>query len=397
MMLPSLSNTIETDLLLALVNSSLKGESAPDFPVQARPERLVRLICRQRLTMLVFPVIRTGTGLCWKEVEQALSGSYMRGLQKSLLQEQEISTWLSSAEAKGIDCLPLKGWLLRQLYPDATMRAMSDFDVLLREYDSAVLSSWMKELGYQEAHIDEGSYHDVYTKPPVMNIELHRCLVNSDSPYVSWCRGIWQRCTLEEGRQHIWNMTPEDFYIYLSIHMAKHFYQAGTGIRGIVDLYLYENAFQLNQEKLNRELERIGLLNFSCYLRSLAQIWFGTRPPDADSRLVTDYFADSGMYGTLLNKKTHTVIRSGCRTDRKNRLHTCLSIIFPGVQTMKHRFPSVERFPVLLPFFWVVRILRVLLFDRSLIQRHLDYRQISDERCSTARWVCHIMGMDADF
>ena len=70
---------------------------------------------------------------------------------------------------------------MRQYDPDPLMRSMADFDVLLKEMDSQRMQKWMEARGYAPDHIEQ-SVHDTYRKPPYMNIELHRRLMEEGPP-----------------------------------------------------------------------------------------------------------------------------------------------------------------------------------------------------------------------
>lgn len=390
------AGTIETEVLIALMRAALNQEEAPDFPPSCSTEKLMKLILRQRLLTFVYPVIAEAEMKSegYHIMAETLKESYMRAFQRGIHQEYEITKWLQEAEKAGLDCLPLKGWILRNLYPESSMRSMADFDVLLNNMDPVFLKPWMEQMGYEADHISEESCHDNYIKQPFMNIEVHRRLISPQDSSFFWFENLWERLSRSEACEHIWQMSKEDFYIYMLIHMKKHFSGVGTGMRGIADIYVYLRAHKdsLDRQYLNRELKKLGLEKFASYMEYLADIWFGVGVPDEDSRLVTDYFAESGMYGIQSRYKVREVSGDQGSTYWVNKLRIKLKIIFPGVDCMKVRFPRVEKYPFLLPAYWVIRIFRVIFFDREKVKA-LDYHQVSGNQCRELQYIYTIAGV----
>ena len=75
--------------------------------------------------------------------------------------------------------MPLKGSVLKDLYPENGMREMSDNDILFdaskREQSKVIMLSH----SYTVEHYGE-IYHDAYHKPPVLNFELHTVLFGEE-------------------------------------------------------------------------------------------------------------------------------------------------------------------------------------------------------------------------
>lgn len=68
-------------------------------------------------------------------LQQRLKGRYLAALKQSIVQDSEGEMILKALSDAGFDCVALKGWELRKLYPDVTMRQMADLDILVRNYD----------------------------------------------------------------------------------------------------------------------------------------------------------------------------------------------------------------------------------------------------------------------
>ena len=141
----------ETEQLLRLMRAALHGDFAGQiaWDEACRADELKTMILRQDLTAMVYPVIEKQTAAPWTRLAQELKEAFQRGIHKAVTQEYEIQALLDEMEADGIDCLPMKGWIMRDCYPDPLMRSMCDFDVLIRDMDSARMRAWMEARGYR--------------------------------------------------------------------------------------------------------------------------------------------------------------------------------------------------------------------------------------------------------
>ena len=82
---------------------------------------------------------------------------------------------LNRLEEAGIWYMPLKGAVLKDLYPRFGMREMADNDILFDAERAGDVRRIMTGLGFSVEEYDEGN-HDAYHKRPVSNFEMHRTL-----------------------------------------------------------------------------------------------------------------------------------------------------------------------------------------------------------------------------
>ncbi|MDD2235026.1 MAG: nucleotidyltransferase family protein, partial [Desulfitobacteriaceae bacterium] len=88
-----------------------------------------------------------------------------------------------------------------------------------------------------------GGNHDIYYKKPFLNIEMHRRLISVESPYSDYLNKTWYRAKLKDSCKYTYELSLEDFYIYLLIHLSKHYAGGGTGIRSFLDIWLYHRRY----------------------------------------------------------------------------------------------------------------------------------------------------------
>ena len=383
------ANNPHNEYMIALVRCALLGEKVPQLPESCDAAALGQLICRQQLSNLVFNVVAATPQL--KPLRMQLERDYMVQIPKITNQDFEIKKWLDAADAKGLDCIPLKGFLLRQLYPTPMMRSMTDLDVLVRNMDRQDVRLWMEGMGYTAEQTHELSHHDNYEKRPWMYMELHMHLMKPRPGRDELEKKIWSRATLLPGYQHIYQMSMEDFYVFHLLHLHKHFMSRGVGLKSVIDIHVFLKAHgaSLDREYLNRELDALGIREFGSYMEHLAGVLLGNEPADDNSRLVADYMADCGSFGS--NRQYH-IIRMAEATGKHGgvgRMRYRLKLVFPGVKEMSKRFPSVSRVPFLLPFYWVANVFRHIFRGK---EHQRTVHPISNEQFDAMAHILNVTG-----
>lgn len=222
---------------------------------------------------------------------------------KSLLFDRELKTIAASFEKNKIAFLPLKGMLLKSLYPALGAREMSDIDILIDKNKAALAKQIMLDAGYQVDSYQKGN-HDVYSKPPFFCFELHRALFNWDhhSEYRAYFESL-DYAPAGESPYHL-KMSVSEMYVYLMAHHHAHYYSAGVGLRSLIDLYLFLRRYEneLDETYIRSAFEQIGIGDFAEKTRTLAKRFLTLQNPDDDEQAALDYYIFSGTFGT---KKQH--------------------------------------------------------------------------------------------
>lgn len=382
------ANNPYNNYLIDLVRTAVLGEPVPPPPQECSPVELGALIHRQHLTNLVYPTVMKTPEL--KALQRQLERDYLIQIPKVTNQELEIQKWLDAAEAKGLDCIPLKGFLLRKLYPSPISRSMTDLDVLIRDMDRTDVRQWMESLGYEAEDTNELSHHDNFKKEPWMYMELHFHLMKPRPGRDELERKVWEHASPMPGRKHIYQMSIEDFYIFHLLHLHKHFTSRGVGLKGVIDIYYILKAYgkDLNRDYLNRELTALRIHKFAAYMEKLSRILLGNEPADSDSCLVADYMADCGIFGSAQHSQVIELAQIGSKHTATKKLRYLLRRLFPGVPHMRKIFPSVKRFPWLLPAYWIARFWR-LLFKKGSAN---PLNEISDQQSDAMGHILTVTG-----
>ena len=266
---------------------------------------------------------------------------------------------LAALEQKGVWYMPLKGILLKSFYPKAAMREMTDNDILFDPEKPDIVRAVMEELGYSCVMYDMYN-HDVYEKPPTMEFEMHRTLFDLEKypESAAYFDNIFDRLIKDSGNKFGYHMSDEDFYIYIICHMNKHYNNGGTGLRSLVDVYLFNKARYdgLDKDYLSRELNRLELTEFEQRIRELAYKLFGGEENEFTGNEETMYFVQSGANGTNEHWKENRLSRSmGGEDTGKAKRKYLLKRVFISGDELKKNYPTVYKHKILYPLLFVYR------------------------------------------
>ena len=137
------------------------------------------------------------------------------------------------------------------------MREMTDNDILCDPEKMDDIKLIMEELGYECASFGECN-HDIYSKPPCLEFEMHRSLfLRTEMPLCADYFDDVKNKLIAAGKYE-YRFTDEDFYIYILAHEYKHFSHRGTGMRSLMDVYVFLNAHP-NLEKTQPQFGAKGI------------------------------------------------------------------------------------------------------------------------------------------
>lgn len=280
---------------------------------------------------------------------------------KNALLDADRTAVLARMEEAGIWYMPLKGSVIKDLYPRYGMREMADNDILFDKNRGADLREIMLSLGFT-VEVYNRSNHDIYHKKPISNFEMHRELFSKlevDNLYLYYA-DVKDRLNKDEGKQYGYHFTDEDFYLYIIAHDYKHYSSSGAGLRSLMDTYVYLKHKQLNMEYVVREAKKIGIADFERQNRELAlHLFDGAKLTEAEQAML-DYVISSGTYGN----RGHFVAN---RVQEKGRWGYFLSRLTLPREEMELSFPILKKVPFLYPFFWLFRLVRAFfLYNKAV-------------------------------
>ena len=210
-------NSIEEKYALELAVSVLKKETPPSPPNGISFEKMFDFCEKHSITVLVYHALKKIPELAIDEtINKRYTESYHKAMGREAKQEFEYRRIIKRFQDNDIDCMPLKGCILKYLYPIPFLRHLTDLDILLRRKDMAKAGTLLLEDGYSGSIEETGHHHNSFTKKPIYNIELHRSLLEDHYINVSgFVDGVWDRAVKTENGKNLYEITPADFYIFM--------------------------------------------------------------------------------------------------------------------------------------------------------------------------------------
>lgn len=296
-----------------------------------------------------------------------------KAIRKNILLDAERRSILSRFEKEQIWYMPLKGALLKDWYPKLGMRQMSDNDILFDPAYRSQVREIMKSRGFQLKNARRNV--DEYEKEPVYNFEMHASLFPEQygigHEMAAYYRDVRARLIRDDAHPFGYHFSDEDFYLYMLAHEYKHFSDGGTGVRSLVDTYVFLHRFgsKMNRAYIRAELEKLHMTDYEKQNRVLAMKLFSGDALTEQEQALLDYHIFSGTYGTIQNKYDRKIRRSAGGSKKSY----IISRIFPPMNYYKMRFPWAYRCKILIPAAWLYRVFSGLLFRREKLSEELHY------------------------
>lgn len=371
--------------LITLLRSALKDETLTlpeDFDWQVASKTLYE----HHLTALaVRGATRCGVPRLAPEI-RGLTAIFCKDVAASRLQMQQLGIIYDLFQENGIEYMSVKGAVLKELYPQPELRAMGDADILIRQAQYLQVRSILLSLGLQE---EVESDHEYIWYGENFKLELHKRLIPSyNKDYYAYYGDGW-RLARKTGNSSAYCLSPEDHFIYLLVHFAKHYRDGSISAKNVCDFWVCRNAHpHMDEAYLCAELKKLRLLEFYQNILKLLDTWFEGAEPTNAVEVLTETVFRGGIYSQSESNQTFAVIKRTKEGEQlsESKRKMLWKVIFPPVSVLANRYPILIKAPVLLPFIWIVRAFEVVFqperrrngMEKSRTLMHIDTEQIND-------------------
>lgn len=387
-----------TDLqqgILTLIKSALIDKPLPlpsDFSLDG-----ILPLCREHE---ITPMVCEGAVNCGIHNDPSFRPMLQESCQHLLASERQAGLVRSIFRAfneNGIDYMPVKGCLMKQRYPKHEFRPMADVDILIRTEQYDKIKPLMRQLGFFEG---VESNHEYIWDSISLHVELHKRLVPSyNKDYYAYFGDGWRLATQRKGTRYA--MKPEDEFIYLFVHLAKHYRDGGVGCRQMVDLWVHRRAFpELDEDYLRRELRKLRLLEFYDNVHKTLAVWFEDGAADEVTDCITDFIFSAGAWGKEENHMLSDALREQKMAGSAwgGKLVSGIKLVFPPYSGMAMHFPVLKKAPFLLPVMWPIRWAELLFVRRkSALEKGALMRIATTDRIQSYQEQLNYVGLDFHF
>lgn len=273
--------------------------------------------------------------------------------------------------------MPIKGVYMKEYYLKIGMRQMCDNDILIDASRIDEIDSFMNQRGY-DRHFEDTQNDYGYLKSPCFNFEMHRSLFGDyhEEAFFIYYKNIKEKLIRKSEDSFEYKFTDEDFYIYMIAHEYKHFSKGGTGLRSLVDTYVYLNKFSdnMNWEYIREECKKLEIAEFEEKSRKLAlKVFSSTELPELneDEQKMLDYYFGSGTYGNTANKVANKMEEMKAETGSTSKLKYIWQRVFPPMELYRVWFPFFYKHKILLPIGWAYRLIRGIICKNKMIKAEM--------------------------
>lgn len=313
-------------------------------------------------------------------IMKQLKKKYMNNLAMGQVRNAGIGRIFEALAAADIPVCVMKGFVTREYYPLPEMREMGDVDTMVAASDLERAHQVMMDLGCSEG--EEKGYEWSYVYSGI-RIEIHSNLF----PETSW-NDVDYGAYFEDAMLHTrkrnqisLELTPEYHFIFLLVHMAKHFNAGGTGIHMMTDIgvFLKKLDNELDWNWLWKELEKLKLKILAEHMIQLSKRWFGIGSHTVSSEMsedlyeeLTEVILDGGVFGFADTNREARRLRRGFGDDGSKTglwvsIKALVRNLFPDRRFMCRYYEPLKTKPYLLPVAWVKRWKVILCTRRSEI------------------------------
>lgn len=258
----------------------------------------------------------------------------------------------------------VKGYEVAQYYPLPALRTMGDCDIVVRSEDVPLAIHMLQSLGYKGS--DSVTLQQWECDKNGLHFEVHSKLIQEGeyaTPNQTKFFNNYDFYLKDEV------LDPSFHFLFLLMHLRKHFLNRGAGIRHFVDLaVMIKNNDSLNWEWIEEKLVFLDLQRFAYVCFALVERWFTITAPtdffDVDDGFVdqiTNKILKDGVFGfdnndnKLENARTALLITRGPLWIRRIRL--ILQSVFLSYEIMRGYAGCefIDGKPWLLPVAWAKR------------------------------------------
>ncbi len=279
----------------------------------------------------------------------------LRGQLEAELEKREIHAFLAGES------------LILEYYQRPEMRTPEPIELLVqkKKYDSA--RRLLVSMGFEEILDKQGKRTGLFARIPDQKIRLYDELPFTGKKIKAWFHELPVELPKEEGYDYIHCMNEETMYIYLVCRLADRFARGQMEIRDMVDLWLFlsREGSQLKWKEIKEELESLELDTFGEYIVKLAGKWFGNMYFHEDNDMLNDiqtYIISKGEHGRRESGDVlpliTSVVDSYHRDLKKEEKKRIRQWRFPSIDYMEVSFPRLKKWPMFLPFCWIIRLMR---------------------------------------
>ncbi|MBR0425378.1 MAG: nucleotidyltransferase family protein [Clostridia bacterium] len=331
---------------MILLFSVIRAAFGIDYPETAPTAKECEELLAFGKKQSILPVIYVGlkkTDIS-ADLLKAIDRERNRDLRRFILHNDALQKIEDALNKEQISYIPLKGAVLRNLYPAPEMRTSSDIDVLVHEDDLDRAVRTIESVTDFKA--DHRAYHDISMLNQSVHLELHFSIKENDENLDKVLSRVWEYTVPTESSRY--EFTPEFQMFHVVAHMAYHFLHGGLGIRPFLDLWLLRTKTAYDENKVQALCEQCGILTFYEECCKLIDVWLGDGKHTETTEMLEQFCLSGGVFGS---KK----FKNAARQRERRGLKYILGRVFPPASQVREYYSNASGEKHGLPYYYVKR------------------------------------------
>ena len=360
-------------LMMLLIKSEIT-EDTVDFqeflPITEETlKKLYILSSKHSVEQIVGTALKKNSFLSDSEISKQFEKKILLSVVLYERMNAELQNIKNILENANIPYLPLKGARIRSMYPEPYYRSSCDIDVLVPQTDVEKAEKiFIEKYNYT---LRVHNYHDISLfSPHGIHLELHFSIQENMANIDQLLSKVWEYSVpLNKNDTHEYQQTNEYFVFHNLAHMAYHFVHGGCGVRPFIDVYLLLKNFSFDQDTVRQYCSICEIETFYDQVIELIDVWFNGKTHTSTTKAMEDYVISGGVFGTEKNRITVERAKNG------SKARYLLKRIFMPYNTLKLRYPIIEKYKFLTPFYEIVRWFSMLFHGK--LKRSLSEAKVN--------------------
>ena len=351
-------------------------------------ERMYRIADYHKVANIVYLGILGYREVLPEKWQERFFNRYQKSLQFGENYRESIKEVLTWLDTRNISCTILTSEVIREFYRIPEAADTSPLRIYLDEGSYSLAKGYLIDLGYEVESVYDGTGEQL-VKVSGVSVDLYYTLPFFSSRYRKGMHRLLENACEREGYKHIRAFSVEDEFVYRMASAAYRYAADELTMREVIELEVYHSALRekIRMDVVLKRLKDFGVDELTEKILRISYMWFGDRkdnyygglPEDMsvydilEERLLTrgiikhetDNQAlklESSIHKELEKKKREEEIyqlKEKIR-ERRESMKRRFRWIFPDYHYMASIYPVLEKLPVMLPVFWVVRGIRLL-------------------------------------
>lgn len=353
---------------LSLLTDARKNQTSREE--QLNYETLYRLAHEHQVSPLIynqiyafhdFPVVLKEN---WKK--EAIQMNYFQTIrtQRLLLLYKEFLK-------ANLKVLIVKGVILRSLYPQPENRTSNDEDLYIekKDFDKTKEILLNQNFFIVKESEDETTF---FNQQSGLSIELHTALFSKESKAYGrfqtfFDQAFVQAIVHEIDGVPVYSLSHDLHFLFLFLHFTKHFLHGGVGIRQILDIVMYCEAYGqfIDWQRIYDVFHDMHVFVLMKNVFALAHQYLDFdlnsivlpedyHEEDYDFEDLLDDIMDAGIFGQSSEERVHSsTMTLNAVNGGKTKIWRS---VFPTFMEMKGKYDYLTKYPFLLPIAYFSRI-----------------------------------------